>query len=125
MTYSYAFWSKTEVATLLDAWTMGGMKAARIAMPHRSRAGIRNKINELGAGGSGLHVDRAWVKSAVKGSDKMLAAIAGLRPVECAARLPLTFEEQLAAVSRGARLVAAFIPRRPDYEFTLGGVSSI
>jgi predicted DNA-binding protein (UPF0251 family) len=37
---------------------------------------------------------------------------------------PLTFEQQLARVRAGAGLVAAFVPRKADHDFTLGGVGS-
>lgn len=40
------------------------------------------------------------------------------------AKPPLTFEEQLARVAAGAKLVPAFKPRQPDPEFTLGGVAT-
>lgn len=40
-------------------------------------------------------------------------------------RPTLTFEEQIALVAAGkARLVPAFHPRRPDPDYTLGGVSA-
>ncbi len=39
-------------------------------------------------------------------------------------RAPLTFDQQLARVAAGARLVAVPQFRRPDPDFTLGGVAS-
>ena len=47
---------------------------------------------------------------------------AGLEP-ESIERRPLSFEEQLAAVARGARIVAVIPIRKADPDFTLGGVS--
>lgn len=45
-------------------------------------------------------------------------------PRPAASKRPLTFEEQLARVAAGARLVANVPLRRPGYDGTLGGVAS-
>ena len=45
-------------------------------------------------------------------------------PRRPAGKAPLTFEEQLARVAAGAKLVPAFKPRKSDPEFTLGGVAT-
>lgn len=39
-------------------------------------------------------------------------------------KVPLSFEEQLARVAAGAKLVPAFKPRQLEPEFTLGGVAT-
>lgn len=47
------------------------------------------------------------------------AEVAALRAAK-----PATFDEQLAAVAAGAKVVAKFEPRRADPEMTLGGVAT-
>jgi hypothetical protein len=51
-------------------------------------------------------------------------ALAAIGKQEVSARAPLTFEEQLARVAAGAKLVPVFKPRRPEPEFTLGGIAT-
>ena len=65
---------------------------------------------------------RRW--DAELGSDLLAATLrsAGLEPTDRPTRA-LTFEEQLAAVERGARIVTVLPIRKADPDITLGGVS--
>ncbi len=68
----------------------------------------------------GLEQATAMVKA------EIAAARAAVQAAERAAgqAMARTFEGQLAAVRGGARLTAAFVPRRPDPSATLGGVAT-
>ena len=115
-------WTSDEDAVLVAEYPEGGAAAVgdridRSPWSIRRRAillGVKTTINSRPS-----ECDEA---AGIILRDRILAL--GGEP-QLPQRMPLTFEEELAAVSRGARLVAAFIPSRPDYEFTLGGVSSI
>ena len=65
---------------------------------------------------------RRW--DAELGSDLLAATLrnARLEPTDRLTRA-LTFEEQLAAVERGARIVTMRTIRKADPDYTLGGVS--
>lgn len=57
-------------------------------------------------------------------AEKGKAELADVQRRKVEASRPLTFEQQLERVRGGAGLVAAFVPRKAEHNFTLGGVSS-
>lgn len=44
---TYRYWTRREMDALEEAWKVGGMKAAREALPHRSEASLRGKVDAL------------------------------------------------------------------------------
>lgn len=73
---------------------------------------------------SGNHIfNRLLELDAEYGSNQLSNAIHSLGLPEAEPeRPPLTFDEQLAAVSRGARLTTILPIRKSDPDYTLGGV---
>ena len=111
-------WTREHYDALIEHYPLGGPDAVRRFMPHKSVAVIRRKASFLG-------VKRVYPEPAIEVDDIVELEV---EPVPLAfvpkpAREPMTFEDQLAAVANGARLVEVVRIRRPDPTMTLGGVS--
>ena len=44
---SYSYWTREELELLIEAWPKGGLKAARLALPHRRDAALQGKAFAL------------------------------------------------------------------------------
>ena len=108
-------WTREEYDTLIEHYPLGGAAVCGPMLLKHKVAAIRRKASFLG-------IKRVWTKPEPvvepEPEPEPIAFVQAPRP----ARVPMSFEDQLAAVRNGAALVEVRPIRRTDPVVTLGGV---